>query len=305
LAITKKDTAMKIFILISTLAILSGCRYDKQTGPKETVNNSSSHEANPKQIEKGVIKNIDTVSYIEDNREAGLYAFTSSDLLKSKDLEMVPPSELRLMRNEIFARYGYIFKSKDLKGYFDNTDWYMQFYENVDHLLSEIERENIKLIQKHEKVNKEISPKELFNYYVTKINIGEDHLIPGAIAHKYGLTVFNNFKYYNGIVSVDRQVFNNSKEFIFLIYIRYMGCNECPEQFELRKFDLKGNEIDIWELGNNLETVQMKSDNHLYCFGLEFPYISFDDDTTEIKPEDIDTIRLNIKLTKNGDIYFD
>ena len=295
---------MKIRILIFTLIIISGCRHNKQNDIKETENDSISLNLNPKTIEK-VIKSIDTASYIEENRVAGLYAFASSDILKSADLEMIPPSELRLMRNEIFARYGYSFKSMDLRGYFDNLSWYMEFYENVDHLLSEIERENIKLIQKREKENEEISQEELFNYYLTKINNGEEDLIPRVVAHKYGLTVFDNFRYYNGIVRADRQVFNHSIDFRFLIYIRYMGCNECPDQFELRKFDLEGNELDIWELGNNFETVQMKSDNHLYCFGLEYPYISFDDDTTVIKPKDIDTIRLNIKLTEEGNIYYD
>ena len=54
-----------------------------------------------------------------------------------------------------------------------------------------------------------------------------------------------------------------------------------------------------------LEIVEMKADNHLYCYGLEHPILSFEDDTTVIKPEDIDTIILNIKLTETSDIDFE
>ena len=50
------------------------------------------------------------------------------------------------MKNEIFARYGYIFKSEDLISYFSAKEWYKPLYENVDKYLSEIEHHNIKVI---------------------------------------------------------------------------------------------------------------------------------------------------------------
>ena len=55
--------------------------------------------------------------------------------------------ELRLIRNEIFARYGRVFKSEDLKQYFSKKCWYEINNDYNDNLLSEIDRRNVSLIK--------------------------------------------------------------------------------------------------------------------------------------------------------------
>ena len=45
-----------------------------------------------------------------------------------------------------FADYGLVFKSEKWSEYFDLLPWYEGKYENVDHLLSPIDKENIKVI---------------------------------------------------------------------------------------------------------------------------------------------------------------
>jgi len=245
---------------------------------------------------------FDTLQFIKNNERAGDYWCVSTDSLKDDDLELISPSELRLMRNEIFARYGYAFKSEDLKKHFAKHNWYKSLFDNVDKYLTSQEKHNIEFIQTHEKLNKEISQKELFDYFISKINNEENKEIPRMISHKFGESAFANFQ---GFISAEKQVFKKSNDYRFLVFNRFNGCNECPNEYELRKFDVNGNELGTWELGNNLQIIEMKSDNHLYCYGLEFPYIPFDDDTTEIKPEDVDTIRLNITLSDYGDINFD
>jgi len=65
----------------------------------------------------------------------------STDELKNKDL-----SELRIIRNEIFARKDYIFKSEDLKKHFLSFDWYDPQLTNVDSLLTDIDKKNIQTI---------------------------------------------------------------------------------------------------------------------------------------------------------------
>lgn len=55
------------------------------------------------------------------------------------------------MRNEIFARHGYKFKSEEMGDYFLNKSWYIPLYDNVDGLLSKTETENIELIKRYEK----------------------------------------------------------------------------------------------------------------------------------------------------------
>lgn len=54
--------------------------------------------------------------------------------------------DLDLMRNEIFAEYGYRFKSEKWQQYFGSQDWYTPRYDNVDDQLTEIEKRNVQFI---------------------------------------------------------------------------------------------------------------------------------------------------------------
>lgn len=81
----------------------------------------------------------------------GEYSLASMKLLDSVDLVGFSTKQLRLMRNEIFARYDYIFNSQDLREYFGPKKWYMPKNENVDLYLTEIEKKNIELIRRLEK----------------------------------------------------------------------------------------------------------------------------------------------------------
>ena len=66
------------------------------------------------------------------------------------DLADKSPSELRIMRNYIFARHGYIFRSDDLREYFSQYDWYVPTSSNVTGELSQLEKDNISLIKAYE-----------------------------------------------------------------------------------------------------------------------------------------------------------
>ena len=54
------------------------------------------------------------------------------------------------MRNEIFARHGYIFKSEEMINYFSEQSWYSPTNNDVISLLTVIERKNIELIKSYE-----------------------------------------------------------------------------------------------------------------------------------------------------------
>lgn len=66
------------------------------------------------------------------------------------DVEGKSAEELRLMRNYIFARRGYIFESEDLKEYFEQFSWYVPLYYDVTPRLSDIEKYNINFIKEWE-----------------------------------------------------------------------------------------------------------------------------------------------------------
>lgn len=56
-------------------------------------------------------------------------------------------SDARVLRNAIFARHGYRFKSQDLRDYFNQFSWYMPRFDDVTSHLSEVERENIQYLK--------------------------------------------------------------------------------------------------------------------------------------------------------------
>jgi len=56
--------------------------------------------------------------------------------------------ELNIMRNEIFAEYGYIFKTEKWKNYFEKKSWYKPRFENVNDELTDIDKHNIQVILK-------------------------------------------------------------------------------------------------------------------------------------------------------------
>lgn len=63
--------------------------------------------------------------------------------------------DLDVMRNEIFAEYGFIFKSPKWKEYFLAKPWYKPRYENVDKFLTEKDKANIKFIQEYKALHKD------------------------------------------------------------------------------------------------------------------------------------------------------
>jgi hypothetical protein len=284
---------------ILPMILVTGCMTKQDNKTKELSKDSITVQNEISIKETNEV--LDTLKFIKNNERAGDYWCVSTDSLKDDDLELIPPSELRLMRNEIFARYGYIFKSEDLRKHFANQKWYKPLFRNVDKYITSREKYNIEFIQKHEKINKEISQKELFDYFIEKINNREGDKIPRLISHKYGESAFANFQ---GIIKAEKQVFKKAKDYRFIVYNRFNGGNESPLEYRLLKFDLNGTPLDFWTLGNDLRTIEMQSDNHLYCFGIEYPDIPFDDDTTEINPEEIDTTQINIILTEKEEIIF-
>jgi len=94
---------------------------------------------------------IGTKSYSVTDYFTGNFAQASLRKLSADELRKTPKSDLKIMRNEIFARYGLIFKSGgEMELYFKKQDWYIAQHYNFDKFLTDLEKENIKLIQQIE-----------------------------------------------------------------------------------------------------------------------------------------------------------
>ncbi|QXP58989.1 YARHG domain-containing protein [Olleya sp. HaHaR_3_96] len=83
-------------------------------------------------------KNEKKVNTILDNPDL----VSTDKILTAEDLEGKTYEELRILRNEIFARKGYIFKDKTLNIYFSTKKWYRP-NKDAEIVLHSIDKKNI------------------------------------------------------------------------------------------------------------------------------------------------------------------
>ena len=97
-------------------------------------------------------RNGDGIGYIKEEQilPQREYWFTSERELTEEELRKYSKTDLKIIRNEIFAAHGYIFKTSAIKEYFSSKKWYVPRFDNVDGRLTEIEKKNIDLIRKAE-----------------------------------------------------------------------------------------------------------------------------------------------------------
>jgi hypothetical protein len=81
----------------------------------------------------------------------GEYPWFSVKLIPDADLRGTSFERLRIIRNEIFARHGYQFKSRMLREHFETFYWYKGEHANVDALLSPIEKKNVEVLREAER----------------------------------------------------------------------------------------------------------------------------------------------------------
>lgn len=83
----------------------------------------------------------------------GQYPETSFIKLTNSDMWNYSKYDLKIIRNEIFARNGYVFKSGGkMYNYFSKKEWYKTIVKKNTIDFSDIEKHNIKLILKLEKL---------------------------------------------------------------------------------------------------------------------------------------------------------
>ncbi len=148
-----------IAVLLCTLS-MTGC----------IVINTGKDEADSKQTEtrKEIIVQRDNSNSSSDNSirddsngevsrayEVSGYIFYDSDTryLTSADLRGLSSWELKLARNEIYARRGRLFDNSSLQDYFDSCSWYNGYISPKnfnDDSLNKVEKYNVKLIKKYE-----------------------------------------------------------------------------------------------------------------------------------------------------------
>ncbi|WP_083695902.1 YARHG domain-containing protein [[Flexibacter] sp. ATCC 35103] len=97
----------------------------------------------------------DNATYMETvYREASESIFkinSSTQKLKESDVKNLKKIDLEILRNTIFARHGLTFKTKTVRQFFDDVEWYIPVSENVNSELTSVEKENVVLLKRFEK----------------------------------------------------------------------------------------------------------------------------------------------------------
>ena len=90
---------------------------------------------------------------IGDHISTSFWYAVSEDGKIYDEISQLSSEDLRIARNEIFARYGYIFGDEGLKEHFSNYFWYVptgMSSGEIESSLNNFEIENLRLIQQCE-----------------------------------------------------------------------------------------------------------------------------------------------------------
>ena len=124
---------------------------------KEVVNTESSNSNSSKEdlSEKRVTNNQSEANSFsnEETDNSGYDIVLSERKLSNDDLADKSKKELEIMRNSIYARYGYKFKRKDLLNYFSQYSWYSPTTSDMGaiyNMMNDNEKYNVDFIKKHE-----------------------------------------------------------------------------------------------------------------------------------------------------------
>ena len=158
--------AKNLFVLFINIVIIS-CSIQKPNSKNDTTLEIPVIDANN-------ILAINSTSDPSQNMITNNYPSYFYDLLDITLLESMTKNELRILRNTIFARYGFIFSSEDLRNYFSQFPWYNPTRNNVEDELTQIDWKNIRLITRAEQDIPVMGVQEIeiiIPSYVTEVNL--------------------------------------------------------------------------------------------------------------------------------------
>lgn len=114
--------------------------FDENQGEDELISESITYEYHLL-TETGSVVQLMNVK--DSNRE---HTETSYRVFSVEELKNYTKEQLDIMRNEIFASYGYQFKTLAWQKYFSSKPWYKPLFEDVTERISVIEHVNISKI---------------------------------------------------------------------------------------------------------------------------------------------------------------
>lgn len=112
--------------------------------------NNDDYDENSYEMENPETRSSDKP--VEEQEEEVIYLFPSdSEYITEADLYGKSKDEVALIRNEIYARHGYIFNTEPFKTYFSKKEWYIPNPSFNESLFNEIEKINKDFLVEYEK----------------------------------------------------------------------------------------------------------------------------------------------------------
>lgn len=160
--------ALVVFLLFFGAALIFGSRSGGQQGAPVTLDtwqgdsaDTQTADPGPEQIVAEAPEQMLPQQQPTDPQQptdTGEYIFPNSNstYLTREQVAALTLDQLRLARNEIYARHGRIFQDETLAAYFGSKSWYQPLYDGAtfdalgDSILNEYEIANRDLIQEYE-----------------------------------------------------------------------------------------------------------------------------------------------------------
>lgn len=156
-------------VLASEIEAIHGKRFDDVPWLQQYFDDrywyTASDHYNPKQLTEIEQKNLQLIvaAHKKQRRVAlspGDMEFFENKLISDAMLQGLSLHELRLLRNEIYARHGRLFRAAWLQQYFYSQPWYEPSEDFKDEQLSGSDKQNVETIVKFEnRVHQELSSK--------------------------------------------------------------------------------------------------------------------------------------------------
>lgn len=153
----KKVSILLLLFIVSSL--FSGCTDKKTQAPVLSSNQNQevleesgqTGQTGQTELEREEKEDPQASNAPQFISQCYIFPNSSKQLLTQADLFLLDSFTLKLAKNEIFARKGYIFKNEALKNYFSHMPWYQpdEAAKGTFEELNDIEKQNVKLIENY------------------------------------------------------------------------------------------------------------------------------------------------------------
>lgn len=148
---------LAIVVIVGTVVIISPWKSHDSYKPTEVIVENDKNEAMLKDSSKSTSKKksnkSDTKKEEEQTNNDYILKDSDSKLITESDLSELTAEQLRLARNEIYARHGRKFNDSTLQSYFNKCSWYHGTIDPdsfSDDLLNDFEKQNKDIITNYE-----------------------------------------------------------------------------------------------------------------------------------------------------------